>query len=62
MTNDHEPPHVHAILRDGQAKIDIVNGEVIRVWNMRASDVRKAEEIVRENRDAFILGWRRIHG
>ena len=62
MTNDHEPAHIHVFLRDGEAKINILTAEVIGVWNMRPGDVRRAEEIVRENREAFLAGWRQIHG
>jgi hypothetical protein len=61
-TNDHEPAHVHAFLRDGEAKINILTGEMTDVWNMRPTDVRRAEDIVRENRDVLLAGRRRIHG
>lgn len=61
-TNDHEPPHVHVFLRDGEAKINIETAEVVRIWNMRPADVRRAERIVRANQTDFLENWRRIHG
>jgi hypothetical protein len=61
-TNDHDPPHVHVFLRDGEAKIEIGSSEAVRVWNMRPNDVRKAEEIAREHQADLLKSWRRIHG
>ena len=61
-TNDHEPPHVHVFKGDGQAKIEIESAEVVRLWNMRRQDVRRAEAIVNENRLIFLEAWRQIHG
>ena len=61
-TNDHAPPHVHAFRGGGEAKIEIETGDVMRVWNMRAADVGRAENIVRENRKKLLESWREIHG
>ncbi len=61
-TNDYEPPHVHVFKDDGQAKVEIDSDEVVRVWNMRRPDVRRAETIVRDHRQEFLEAWRQIHG
>jgi hypothetical protein len=61
-TNDHDPPHVHVFLREGEAKIEISTAEVMQVWNMRGADVQRAELIVKANRKHFIDAWRSIHG
>ncbi|MGB7203009.1 MAG: DUF4160 domain-containing protein [Pyrinomonadaceae bacterium] len=60
--NDHDPPHVHVFLRDGEAKIEISKAEVMQVWNMRSGDVHRAELIVKANKKHFIDAWRSIHG
>jgi Domain of unknown function (DUF4160) len=60
-TNDHEPMHVHVFKADGEAKINITSGEVVKVWKMSAKDVKKAEEIVSENAEILAEKWREIH-
>ena len=61
-TNDHEPPHVH-VFKDGtQAKVNLLNSEVERVWRMNRRDVRRAEQLVTEHRDVLLEAWRGIHG
>ncbi len=60
-TNDHEPMHVHVFKADGEAKINIENAEVVKIWNMSAKDVKKAEEIVSENSEMLAEKWREIH-
>ena len=61
-TNDHDPPHVHVFLRGGQAKIEIESAEIVRIWNMRSGDARRAEDLVKVNKELFCEAWRRIHG
>ena len=63
--NDHAPAHVHAINPDGEAQISLIGGkapELVSVDGIRRSDVRKAMQIVKDNLDAFLAEWRRIHG
>ena len=60
-TNDHEPMHVHIFKADGEAKINIENAEVVRIWNMSAKDVRKAEIVVAENAEVLAKKWCEIH-
>ena len=61
-TNDHDPPHVHVFLRDGEAKINIESGEVVRVWRMRPADVQRAERFVRANQGFLNEEWIKVHG
>ncbi|SIR07287.1 protein of unknown function [Rhizobium sp. RU20A] len=53
--DDHEPAHVH-VFGDGEAKINLVGAaDVTLVWarGMSRSDVRRAIQITREQRDVF---------
>ena len=64
FTDDHEPAHVH-VFGDGQAKIDLgEGGRPSLVWarRMTRGDVRRAMEIVADNREALLMRWRAIHG
>lgn len=60
--NDHEPPHVHVFRGGTQAKIELVSAHAVRIWNMRRSDVRRAEELVAINRELLLRRWSEIHG
>lgn len=62
-TRDHEPPHVHVISQDGEAKF-VVADEVSLMENirMKPKDVKLAESIIEENKDLIQTRWRNIHG
>ncbi len=60
-TNDHKPTHVHIFKANGEAKINILNAEVVKVWNMSAKDVKKAEIIVSENAEMLVVKWGEVH-
>ena len=64
--DDHTPAHVH-VFGDGEAKIELigVDGTTPRLLyaeGFKRSDVRRAMELVSENRDHLIRRWREIHG
>lgn len=65
FTDDHEPAHVHAF-GDGQAKINLIGpgGAPVLVWaeGMKANDLRRAMQIVRDEQAQFLARWREIHG
>jgi len=65
FADDHEPAHVH-VFGDGHAKINLASSDGLPelVWaeGMKRGDVRRAMRIVSENKDAFMMRWRRIHG
>jgi hypothetical protein len=65
FADDHEPAHVH-VFGDGQAKINLVgvDGAPVLLWveGMKANDVRRAMQLVRDNQQAFLDRWREIHG
>ena len=65
FTDDHVPAHVH-VFGSGEAKIDLQgpNDAPVLVWvvGMTRTEVRKAMQIVTENRESLIARWRSIHG
>jgi histidinol phosphatase-like PHP family hydrolase len=65
FTDDHEPAHVH-VFGDGQAKINLIgaDGSPALVWaeDMKANDLRRAMQLVRDQQEQFIAKWREIHG
>lgn len=65
FTDDHEPAHVH-VFGDGQAKVNLVgtDGAPVLVWaeGMKANDLRRAMQIVRDEQAQFLARCREIHG
>jgi hypothetical protein len=65
FTDDHEPAHVH-VFGDGQAKINLIgpNGAPTLVWveGMKANELRRAVQLVRDQQEQFLARWREIHG
>ncbi|QRZ12992.1 DUF4160 domain-containing protein [Paracoccus methylovorus] len=65
FTDDHEPAHVH-VFGDGQAKVNLIgtDGAPVLVWaeGMKANDLRRAMQIVRDEQAQFLARWREIHG
>lgn len=62
-TRDHEPPHVHVVSQDGEAKF-IVADEITLLENarMKPKDVKLAESIIEDNKDLIKTSWKNIHG
>lgn len=65
FTDDHEPAHVH-VFGDGQAKINLIgpDGAPTLVWaeGMKANELRRAVQLVRNQQEQFLARWREIHG
>lgn len=65
FTDDHEPAHVH-VFGDGQAKINLIgegDGPVlVSAEGMKANDLRRSMQLVRDRREEFLARWREIHG
>jgi hypothetical protein len=63
--DDHQPAHVH-VFGDGQVKINLTGAdgapELIRAFGMKRGDIRRAMNIVTEQRDHLLMRWREIHG
>ena len=65
FTDDHQPAHVH-VFGDGQAKINLIgpDGAPVLVWaeGMKANELRRAVQLVRDQQEQFLARWREIHG
>lgn len=65
FTDDHEPAHVH-VFGDGQAKINLVGPDgipaLVSAEGMKANDLRRAVQLVHDQREQFLAKWREIHG
>ncbi|WIY53724.1 DUF4160 domain-containing protein [Devosia sp. YIM 151766] len=59
--DDHEPAHVH-VYGDGEARIDIVNLNVLSVRGMSKRDTVRALSVVSRHRSYFLHCWTDIHG
>jgi hypothetical protein len=60
--NDHDPPHVHVFKGGREAIIDIAPMGIRRNYRMSGRNLRRALEIIEENRDILIAAWDEIHG
>jgi hypothetical protein len=65
FNDDHEPAHVHGF-GDGQAKINLIgaDGSPTLIWaeDMKATDLQRAVQLVRDQQELFLAKWREIHG
>ncbi len=63
--DDHPPAHVH-VVGDGEAKIDLIGVDgtpkLLFADGLKRSDIRRAMDIVVDNRDDLLRRWREIHG
>ncbi len=59
-TADHNPPHVHAISPDGDAKIAIETGEIL-FSAMKSKPLARAKAWVLANQDLLRSRWVDIH-
>ena len=60
--NDHPPAHVHVYRAEGLAIIDLDTLNVRAAYDLKPAELRRASEIVEENRSHFAKEWRKIHG
>jgi len=63
FTRDHQPPHVHVISQEGEAKFKICETgvELIENKGLKPKDLRLAESILEENKELVIEEWTKIH-
>lgn len=65
FTDDHEPAHVH-VFGDGHAKINLLGPDgspsIVRAEGMKANDLRRALNLVRDRQDEFLAKWKELHG
>ncbi len=54
---DHQPPHVHVIGPDGEAKFELKNFECIFVRGFSKGDVRRMKTFLRERKTLLKEAW-----
>ncbi|SDO86242.1 DUF4160 domain-containing protein [Aureimonas jatrophae] len=59
--DDHEPAHVH-VYGDGEARINILTGEIMSNRRMSRRDLARALTSVLERKAEFLAAWERQHG
>lgn len=59
-TADHGPEHVHIFKAGRELILNISDQSMRRNYGMSPRDVRRAIEIVAENRDFLLAEWKRI--
>ena len=60
---DHEPPHVHVFKGGTEVKISIKNQvNILNPKTMKASDIKKALEIVQKHLSLLLAKWEEING
>ena len=55
--NDHNPPHVHVLSPDGEAKFLLKDFECIFVRGFSKSDIRRLRAFLRERKDILEEAW-----
>ena len=58
---DHEPPHVHAIRGDGEAKIEIITREVVFLVGFSKNDLKRIQAFIARNEALLMEAWNEIH-
>jgi hypothetical protein len=54
--NEHEPKHIHVMKNEGFAKIELENLVVVQNY-LKAKDLKRALEIIAENKNNFERVW-----
>jgi hypothetical protein len=61
--NDHDPPHCHCRVGDGEVVINIEDVSVREIrGNVKAKDRKKALKLVKNNQDFLMSEWTRLNG
>ncbi len=62
-SNDHAPLHVHVQHAGGEAVFEIGEGVTLRESvGLKVSELRRAEELVQENRQLIEEKWHEVFG
>ena len=60
-TNDHAPPHIHAIRGDAEAKIEIESLEVCASKGFSKRDLQRIIEFMTTQEELLMEAWYAIH-
>ncbi|GAB3329944.1 DUF4160 domain-containing protein [Larkinella ripae] len=58
FSNEHEPLHVHVEKGDAAAKFTLVPVFLVKSEGMKARELKRAEAIIQERQQEFILKWK----
>lgn len=59
---NNEPPHVHVDRGDGTAKVWIETGGLARATGLKAKEIGRIMELVREHRATLLEAWHGYFG
>jgi Domain of unknown function (DUF4160) len=62
FTNDHGPPHVHVFKTGTEAVIELTPVAIRENYRMSRVDLRRAVDLVADNREVLIHAWSEMHG
>ncbi|MCM2279482.1 MAG: DUF4160 domain-containing protein [Oligoflexia bacterium] len=60
-TNDHNPPHVHVIRGDAEAKIEIGSREIHYSKGFSKRDLERIVDFMASQEDLLLEAWNEIH-
>jgi hypothetical protein len=61
--NDHEPPHVHVVVSDGEARIQLQPYvALLGVHGLRRTDATEALRLTQQHQSVLLSAWRNLHG
>jgi hypothetical protein len=60
-TKDHNPPHVHVVRGDAEAKIEILSQKVVLSSGFTRNDLKRIATFLAEQKDKLFEAWEAIH-
>ena len=61
-SNEHKPTHVHVEKGDGAAKFDLEPIDLVKNEGLKAKELKKAEEIIKEHKEEILTRWNEYFG
>jgi hypothetical protein len=59
-SNDHEPPHIHAVSPKGKAKIELTTLECYYCRGYTSKDLKMILKFVTEHKETLMEAWNEI--
>jgi len=60
-SNDHPPPHVHAISPNGEAKIEIISLDCFFCRGFTRRDLKMITKLISDKREILMEAWNEFH-
>lgn len=61
-SNDHKPPHVHAIGPDAEAVFNLETMDLIRCHGFNSKAVTQIRYFIETRKEQLLEAWNEIHG